>query len=371
MLKPSDHFHGSDLEKIESIYKIRKEDIVNFAANVNPLGLSTHFKEQLAQKLDVITTYPDREYKKLRTAIAAYCNTDAEKILVGNGSTELISLMIQLRLPKKAMILGPTYSEYEREVALAGGSCVYFPLEEADDFILSEEKLVLALTPDIDLLILCNPNNPTSSLIKNEQLCRILDVCKKHDTFVIIDETYMEFVSDCEHASAIPLIDQYEQLVILRGVSKFFASPGLRLGYAVSGSRSLLQKAAQKQNPWTVSSIADAAGQLLFSDQEYIRQVKTLIATERDKMTSALAKLNDLKFYPSYANFILVRLLRSDISAADLFDTAICEGLMIRDCSTFAFLNSSYFRFCFMAPEDNDRLLSCISRVVSKPYTLL
>lgn len=363
MLKPADHFHGSDFEKIESTYGIRKEDIVSFSANVNPLGLSANLKQQLAQRLDVITSYPDREYKKLRAAIADYCGADPANILVGNGSTELISLMIQLKAPKKAVILGPAYSEYEREIALAGGRYTYFPLKEADDFVLDEKALISSLTKDTDLLILCNPNNPTASVITDKQMCRILDACQNDDIFVIVDETYVEFAPSYEHVTSIPLTRQYDSLVVLRGVSKFFASPGLRLGYAVSSNQALLQQAANSQNPWTVSSLADAAGQLLFADHEYIRQTQTLIAAERERMTACLNAIDGLKCYPSHANFILVRSLRPDISATKLFDAAIRKGLMIRDCSTFAFLDSSYFRFCFMNPEDNDRLIACISRM--------
>ena len=124
MLKHKDHFHGSDLEKIEAIYHIKKEDIISFSANVNPLGISRKMKDTLAEHLDAITTYPDREYTELRKAIASYADTQFENVIVGNGSTELISLFIQLRHPKKAMVLGPTYSEYAREISLGGGTTV-------------------------------------------------------------------------------------------------------------------------------------------------------------------------------------------------------------------------------------------------------
>ena len=366
MLKPADHFHGSDLEKIESLYGIPKENIISFSANVNPLGLSAAFKQQLAGQLDVITGYPDREYKKLRSAIAAYCKTDISHILVGNGSTELISLMIQLQQPKKALVVGPTYSEYEREITLAGGSCHYFPLTEASDFALDENKFIAALMEDIDLLVLCNPNNPTSSAISSEQMRRILDVCKRFGVFVMVDETYIEFASDYETITGIPLVTDYDNLVILRGVSKFFAAPGLRLGYAVTGNEQLRSRIAQKQNPWTVSSIADAAGQLLFTDTKYITLTKMFLAKERERICQILAKMDGIKFYPAHANFVLVRLLREDLTAADLFDMAIRKGLMIRDCSTFPFLDDSYFRFCFMKPKDNDRLLACIQKFLTK-----
>ena len=118
MITPKEHFHGSDLEKIEAVYGIKKEDITSFSANVNPLGVSPLLRSTLASHIDAITSYPDREYTSLRECIAAYTGTDASQVIVGNGSTELISLFIQIEHPKKAMILGPTYSEYEREISL-------------------------------------------------------------------------------------------------------------------------------------------------------------------------------------------------------------------------------------------------------------
>ena len=128
MIEQKEHFHGSDLEKIEKIYGIRMEDITSFSANVNPMGISPKLRETLAAHVDAIITYPDREYASLRTCIAGYVGADMKNILVGNGSTELISLIIQIEHPKKAMIIGPTYSEYEREVKLGGGTTIYYPL---------------------------------------------------------------------------------------------------------------------------------------------------------------------------------------------------------------------------------------------------
>ena len=124
----------------------------------------------LADKIDAITTYPDREYTSLRKCIAAYCGTDYEDVIVGNGSTELISLFIQIEHPKKAMIIGPTYSEYEREISLGGGTTLYYPLREKDDFRLDVNDFISHLNENIDLLVICNPNNPTSSCITSADM---------------------------------------------------------------------------------------------------------------------------------------------------------------------------------------------------------
>ncbi len=354
------NFHGSDLERIEREYGIRKEEIVRFGANVNPLGLSEKFKTALAEKLDVITSYPDREYNRLREVIAAYCGTRKEYVLVGNGSTDLLSLITRHCRPGKVLVLGPAYSEYEREIRLAGKDCVCFLTREEEDFTVDENRLINMLNTEISLLILCNPNNPTAFAIGRKQMRRILDACQAQEILVMVDETYVEFAPEYEQTTSVPLTDLYDQLVIIRGVSKFFAAPGLRLGYAVTQNRELIRMVSEKQNPWTVSSLADIAGQFLFSDNDHIQKTRELIGRERTRIWQALHETEGIKAYPPMANFVLVRILKDGRTASGLFEMAIRRGLMIRDCSSFFAPEQTYFRFCFMLPQDNDRLLACI-----------
>ncbi len=360
MIKQKEHFHGSDLEKIEKVYGIRREDITSFSANVNPLGISPKLRETLSAHIDAITAYPDREYASLRSCIAGYVGADMENIIVGNGSTELISLIIRIERPKKAMIVGPTYSEYEREVKLGGGAAIYYPLREADGFRMQTDDFIGKLNETIDMLIVCNPNNPTSTCIDSRQIRRILDACKEHGIFVMIDETYVEFAGDADRVTAVPLTKYYDNLIILRGTSKFFAAPGLRLGYAVTGSRDLLKNLVTRQNPWSISSLAAIAGEIMFTDQSYVQQTRALISSERARIYDMLKNHPDYKVYEPSANFLLVKLLREDQTSEALFEKAIRRGMMIRDCSTFPFLDDRYIRFCIMSPEMNDRLMACI-----------
>lgn len=364
MLEHKDHFHGSDLEKIEEIYGIQKEAITSFSANVNPLGISPKMRDTLIAHIDVITSYPDREYTALRSRIGAYVNAPARNILVGNGSTELISLFIQTEHPKKALILGPTYSEYEREISLGGGTSLYYPLNEENDFVLDVEDFKKHLNEALDLLVICNPNNPTSTAITRKDMRRILDECKRHDIFVIVDETYVEFAPDMAAIDSVPLTQYYNNLVILRGVSKFFASPGLRLGYAITGNMDLLKDINARKDPWTINSLAAAAGEIMFTDTEYIRRTRELIEQERSRIYQELSSWDSLKVYRPTANFLLARIEKEDVTADDLFEHAIRKGLMIRNCSTFPFLDNRYFRFCFMLPEQNTALLDCLREIL-------
>ena len=319
-MKPKEHFHGSDLEKIEAVYGIKKEDIISFSANVNPLGVSFRLRETLTNHIDAITSYPDREYTSLRKCIAEYTGADFENIVVGNGSTELISLFIQIAHPSKALIVGPTYSEYEREVTMDGGRCHYFSLTEDSSFRLD----VPALTEEL---------------------------------------SHNEFAPDVQAVTAIPLTEYYNNIIILRGISKFFAAPGLRLGYAICGNKDLLKEINQKKNPWTINSLAAIAGEIMFSDEEYIQKTRQLIASERERICQAIRSMGAYQVYESNCNFVLVKIKKEGLTADQIFDTAIRQGLMIRDCSTFPFLNDKYFRLCFMMPEDNDRLLAVLKKL--------
>ena len=353
-------FHGSDLEKIAEYYHIPKDDIVRFGANVNPLGLSDSVKKQLAAHLNIISSYPDRNYTSLKQAIADYCGASPTHIAVGNGSTELISLLISQRHAQKALVLGPTYSEYERELALTGGIITHYNLKESDDFILNVEDFLGTLDENIDLVILCNPNNPTSSAIHTGDMEKILSYCKKRDIFVMIDETYVEFAPDVSEITAAPLTDKYDNVMVIRGVSKFFAAPGLRFGYGITSNRAFLDALLTHQNPWSLNSVGAYAGELMLKDTAYIQKTRELICSERERLLKKLRKMPHLKTYEPYANFILVRILTPGVTSFDVFEAAIKEKMMIRDCSSFASLEGEYVRFCIMMPEENNRLVNVL-----------
>ena len=357
MSEKKQEFHGSDLEKVEAYYGIKKEDIIPFAGNVNPLGISPLLKKSMASHIESISEYPDRDYKELRSTLALYCNVPMEHIIVGNGATEMISLTMQLLRPKHALLLSPTYSEYTREIDLVGGHVEEYFLREDLDFKLDLNDLISKLTDDIDLLAICNPNNPTSSALNTEEITKILTHCKLHDIFVMIDETYIEFAPEGTSLSAVSLVPEFDNFMVIRGVSKFFAAPGLRFGYGLTSNQAFLQTLLTHQNPWSLNSVGAYAGERMLKDTDYIQKTWSLIDSERTRMCTELSGLDTVKIYPAYANFVLVKILKEGLTSFDVFEKAIHQNLMIRDCSSFESLNGEYVRFCIMNPEDNDRLL--------------
>lgn len=363
MAKQNEHFHGSDLEKIELEYNIKKEDIISFSSNINPLGLSPKLKDYLVTNPDILATYPDREYTNLRNSISSYTGANTDHILVGNGATDLTSTLIQTIAPKKAIIFAPTYSEYEKEIEMAGGSFLYLPLNVNNNFSYDEPIVFMMIPQDTDLLILCNPNNPTGTILNQIALTKLLEHCKLNSIKVLIDETYIEFADDDDSYSAIPLSSRYDNLIVVRGTSKFFACPGLRLGYAITSNEDLIEECKESMRPWSVSSVADKSGQVMFQDKEYILATKKLIADERTRVMNELRKISGLQVFDTHANFCLIKILTTDITAKTVFETAIKQGLMIRNCDSFPFLGPNYFRLCFMNPSENDKLIACISEI--------
>ena len=354
-------FHGSDIEKICEVYHLNQKDIVKFGANVNPLGLSENVKKQLASHLDILSSYPDRDYTTLRNTISEYCNVPAEFILPGNGSSELIALLIQERNPKHTLILGPTYSEYSRELSFSGSTQEYYHLREKDNFVLNVDDLCHTLEGKYDFLIICNPNNPTSSAITRENLRKLLTFCAEKNIFVMIDETYVEFAPDISEITSVTLTKEFTNLMVLRGVSKFYAAPGMRLGYGITGNLDFLKKMKEKQVPWSLNSLGALAGELMLQDKDYIHRTRELILSERTRLLQALVEIPTYKTYPAYANFILLKIQKPVLTSYDVFDACIRQGLMIRDCSSFECLDGEYIRVCIMNLEDNTRLLNILS----------
>ena len=179
----------------------------------------------------------------------------------------------------------------------------------------------------------------------------------------MIDETYVEFAPDISAITAVPLTKQFSNLMVLRGVSKFYAAPGMRFGYGITGNSEFLKTMREKQVPWSLNSLGAFAGEMLFQDHDYYQQTRNLILSERQKMYETIKKLPTFKIYPAYANFLLVKILKDGITSFDVFERCIQKGLMIRDCSSFQCLEGEYVRFCIQMPEENQRLLDLLQTI--------
>ncbi len=348
--------HGGNLDAIEREYGIKKELIKDFSGNVNPLGPPKAVLDTIIGNVSAVTRYPDVTYQKLRESIASYAGVSSEFIMVGNGSTELISLFIKSVNPKKAIVISPAYSEYEHELAKLGCETIQFPLLEENNFVLDMNKLLGALGNDIQLLVICNPNNPTGSSLTKDELATILTHCTPLNIMVMVDETYAEFAT--KEIVSTELIPIYKNLFTIRGTSKFFSVPGLRLGYAMCSNTEINSQVLSKKDPWSVNILSSLAGEKMFTDSEFIAQTKQLMIEQREFFYRELEKIPSVKFYESQSNFILVKFLDENIKSSFITAELLKKNLLIRDASSFPFLDESFLRFCILLPENNVELMT-------------
>ena len=180
----------------------------------------------------------------------------------------------------------------------------------------------------------------------------------------MIDETYVEFAPEIDKITAVPFTREFTNLMVLRGVSKFYAAPGMRLGYGITGNQEFLARMKEKQTPWSLNSLGAYAGELMFKDKDYIQKTRNLILFERDRMYRELKEIPEYKVFPACGNFLLLKILKPGLTSHDVFLSCIQQNLMIRDCASFQCLEGEFVRFCIMMPEDNDRLLAVLKKCV-------
>ena len=287
-------------------------------------------------------------------------NLTADDIIITSGGSEavLFSFLSCLNPGDEIIVPEPAYANYMAFAISAGAKIRTIATTIEEGFSLPKvEKFEELINERTKAILICNPNNPTSSAISTADMKKLLTVCRSLGIFVMIDETYIEFAPEGTSLSAVSLVPEFDNFMVIRGVSKFFAAPGLRFGYGLTSNQAFLQTLLTHQNPWSLNSIGAYAGERMLKDTDYIQKTWSLINSERTRMCTELSGLDTVKIYPAYANFVLVKILKEGLTSFDVFEKAIHQNLMIRDCSSFESLNGEYVRFCIMNPEDNDRLL--------------
>ena len=359
-------FHGGN------IYKIYREkgmkEILDYSSNINPYGLPKKFERAVIENLSVLEKYPDPDYVELREEIAKTNKVELKNIIVGNGATEIIFLYMKVLKAKKILIVSPTFGEYERamKATLDDIQVDYFKLEEAENFVLNIEKIKTELQKKYDLLVICNPNNPTGQFLSIKELEKILEKCTEVGTKLFVDEAFVEFVEDWGEKSIIKTGKNKKNLFVLRAFTKFFAIPGLRLGYGICFDDEFMTKMLEKKEPWSVNNIAELAGKILLQDREYIEKTNNWIKIEKKYMYENLKEIEGLKTYKTEINFILVKIKNEylyKVNAQILREKMLEKGILIRDASNFVYLNDNYFRLAVKDRKNNVRVLEALKEI--------
>ena len=323
---------------------------LDFSANLCPLGLPRGVREAAASALAEAEHYPDSACTKLREGLAREHGVPVERIVCGNGAAELIWRLCQTLRPRTALLPVPSFSEYEKALQAAGCDIRYLPLDPERDFEPGEE-LLRALEERVDLLFLCQPNNPTGRTLSPALLRRIWERCEAQGTWLVLDECFLDFLDEPECYTLLPELERAPHLILLRAFTKSHAMAGFRLGYALCGSDALAGKLWQNAQPWPASAMAQAAGLAALADRDYAPRRTDWIRAERPRMLAALKELG-LRVIPGEGNFLL---FYSD--DMDLAEALREKGVLLRACRNFRGLGPGWYRTAIRTAEENDALL--------------
>lgn len=346
--------------------RIEQYDTVLYNANLNPMGVPESVTKSIAEHASSVMRYPNDYYKGLKASISVYAGCKEEHIVLGNGSSDLLRLFTALLAPKKAMVLVPSFSEYENVLNIYGCETVFYELDESRGFEFDITDFVGSLDSSIDMIILGNPNNPTSQIISRDDMETLCEVCKELDIFLLIDEMYIEFTEKYQELTSVPLVEEYNNIAVLRSISKFFAVPGLRLAYAIMNNEDNMSIINITSAPNQITSLTAAVCTDMFKDKRYIQESRSQIYTERNLIYSAMSTNRNVQLYKPYANFMLVKILKDDVSASQIAAHCNLKGIVIRNCENIRGLSDKYIRFCFMKPSQNDLLVNTILELLKE-----
>lgn len=329
-----------------------KEITLDFSANINPFGLPEGVKQSLINNLDTFNVYPDQQCLKLKAALAKKLGVQEEHLLIGNGASDIIFRICFAIKPKKALLPAPTFSEYEKALRATGCDVTYYQLSEEQDFCITEQFLK-ALSADMDMVFLCNPNNPVGNVIEKELVRAIQAECRKKHIFLVMDECFLDFTTDCKENSLLTYTKENEKLLILKAFTKFYAMAGLRLGYGICGDLSII-KAMESAGPsWNVSIPAQIAGMAALKEEAYETATYDWLFKEREFLYQGLISLG-LKVYKPTANYIFFKGYKT------LYEAMLDKGILLRQCANYPGLSKEYYRVAVKTREENKLLLKAL-----------
>lgn len=355
--------HGGNVYKAAKELNIPYDRILDFSANINPLGYPPIVQEIIINRIQDIVHYPDVEQSELKEAAANYYGTNPENLMPGNGSVELINIVLEALRPSKTIIPSPTFSEYTLSCESRGIETVFINLR-MNDFRFDIElfdNIKDGITQH-SLFIICNPNNPTGKLIQKQDLAIILKELQNKDSYLMLDEAFMDFVD--VNQSMVRFIKEYDNLIILKSVTKFFALPGLRLGFVLACPE-LIKRFHTLKDPWNINTFAGFVGTEVIKDKQYIDETRQYISQEKRRLWENLKSIPGIEpFYPE-ANFIFIK-IAGEVKVSTLVESLMKKGILIRDCSNYRFLDESFFRVAVKSGQDNDILISALKEVMDK-----
>lgn len=345
--------HGGD--------RYGREIELDYSININPFGMPEESLQAAKEGLLLSDRYPDPFCRDLILEIRSFEKAgEHTEILTGNGAAELIYALCDVIPEGKALLLAPSFQEYENALVAAGHSCDFLYLKEEENFVVSWEKISAAVTNEIKLIFLCNPGNPTGMVTEKKLLLKLAERCEETGTFLCVDECFLPFLSEEPALTMKRETGRFSRLVVLRAFTKVYGMPGLRLGYLLTGNRELSEKLKKRLPPWNVSLPAQMAGIAALQAEGYLEKTRKLIREEKEKLVDTLLQTVADRVYPGRANFFLFH------GREGIKEELLTRKILIRDCSNFRGLTRGYYRICIRTQEENERLREALYFLAGK-----
>lgn len=346
--------HGGDWAGYEAEYG---QPALDFSANVSPLGVPQGVQSAIAAAAARADRYPDPLCRELCAALAQRENLSPDWILCGNGAADLIWRLAAALRPRRALLPAPAFAEYAAALQSVGCRVERHLLSERENFTL-DPAFPQAITPQTEMVFLCEPNNPTGRTTPMPLLLRILDRFRAVGAVLVVDECFGDFLDDPAAHTLVPQLARYPRLVILKAFTKLYAMAGVRLGYALCSDPALVERLREAGPPWSVSSLAQAAGLAALQETAYVQRVRALVQTQRPLLEEGLRALG-LRVIPGQANYLLFRCTKPLVLSLKE------RGILLRSCGNYPGLDDNWYRTAVRTEPENRRLLAALREILS------
>ena len=331
-------------------------DVLDFSSNISPAGMPSSVKSAMKKRLDEMEHYPDTNSINLISSLKKYIKLSDSNIVVGNGAIEILyNFCTTFLSQKRVLIPTPTFSEYESATKLADCKFTFFKTmnlsENLDSFI--------SQIPTNGCVFVCNPNNPTGTILSKKQLTKIILTAKNKSSFVFVDECFIELVPE-SNQSVINLVKQFDNLFVLRSLTKSYGLAGIRIGYGI-GSKPIIKILKKIKIPWSVNALAQEAGIIAIKNKSHLVKSNSIIKKELNFLNKKIAKISGFECHDSSTNFILIKTKQD---STKIQKKLLKYKILIRDCKNFRGLNNHYIRIAIKSHKDNLKLVNAMETIV-------
>jgi threonine-phosphate decarboxylase len=351
------HKHGGRVFEAAADLGLPWQDILDFSANINPLGQPPGLKEHLFENFPATIHYPDVDASNLVSELSSQTGLPPEAILPGAGSTPHIRMLARFFRPKRPLIMGPAFAEYEESLLAASLKPLHIYAREKDGFLPQPKSVDEIGRLEPDLVFLANPANPTGRLAPEETIEALLGYARRSKATLVIDEAFIDFT---RRGSIQEEVLRNPGLIILRSLTKVFAVPGLRLAYLAANPR--LCKAFKAQmEPWPINFMALEAGIYSLRLKSFMEGTAAETERLRPVLQKALSPWGGLT--PSDANFVLMKVHDPDKNKEKIVHGLYREGILVRDASNFRGLKEGFLRFAVRPEQEIKRLSQALEGI--------